>query len=125
MPMPDSDVIPMRAQLAAMYKQFGEPRSYCSRLFACAWIEEQAIPDVRVESTGFHFGKPVHQAYVEQTSLGWNLCSEDSGHVLASSTGIRIFSEQSSPGYRDNGESWSGQAQAWMFDLFDFVGDAQ
>jgi hypothetical protein len=34
------------------------------------------------------------------------------------------ISEQSRQ-YRDNGESWSGQAQAWMFCLILLLGDAQ
>jgi hypothetical protein len=100
-----------------------EPRSYCSRLFAGAkaWIEEQAIPDVSVESTGFH-GKPGSSGVCRADSLGWNL-PRILVYVLASSTGIRISQSSLRRGYRDNGESWSGQAQALI--CLTLLGDAQ
>jgi hypothetical protein len=67
-------------------------------------------------------GNLVHQAYVEQT-LWDGIFLRILVYVLASSTGIRISQSSLRRGYRDNGESWSGQAQA--FDLFDFAWDAQ
>jgi hypothetical protein len=56
---------------------------------AMAWIEGREIPDVAsLHLPNSPMGKLVHEAYVEQTSLGWNRLSRILVHFLASSTGI-------------------------------------
>jgi hypothetical protein len=62
----------------------------------------------------------VRKAYVEQTSLGWNLRFR--GFWSISWRKAQDFEFSTSPyhrGHTDNGESWACRAQVWMFDLFD------
>jgi hypothetical protein len=90
---------------------------------ALAWIEGQAIPDVEAlnlpDST---LGKLVHKAYVEQTSLGWNLLFRGFWSISWRTAQEYEFSHSTLQRERsDNGESWASRAQVWMFDLFDLA----
>ena len=67
-------------------------------------------------------GRLVHQAYVEQTSLRWNLLFR--GFWTISWRKAQEYEFSHSPfarGHTDNGISWAGRAQAWMFNLFDLA----
>ena len=92
---------------------------------ATAWIEGRAIPDVAsVHLPDSLMGELVHTAYVEQTSLGWNLLFR--GFWSISWRKAQEYEFSQSPFHRgyqdnDNGECWSGRAQAWMFNLFDLA----
>jgi hypothetical protein len=88
-----------------------------------AWIQGHEIPDVAVlnlpDST---LGRLVQQAYVEQTSLGWNLLVR--GFWSISWRNAQEYEFSNSPfhrGHTDNGASWASRAQTWMFDLFDLA----
>jgi hypothetical protein len=71
-------------------------------------------------------GKPlgdlISRAYIEQTSLGWNVLF--CGFWSISWRHAQEYKFAASPyhwGFQDNGEDWAGRAQLWMFDLFDLV----
>jgi hypothetical protein len=118
----------MRGRLAEMSKTFTSrktSRSVIQALHsgALAWIEGQAIPDVEAlnlpDST---LGKLVHKAYVEQTSLGWNLLFRGFWSISWRTAQEYEFSHSTLQRERsDNGESWASRAQVWMFDLFDLA----
>jgi hypothetical protein len=69
----------MRDRLAGMSKAFRErktsrPLIKALRCDALAWIEGREIPDVEgLRLPNSHMGKLIQKAYVDQTSLGWNL----------------------------------------------------
>jgi ribonuclease HI len=90
---------------------------------ASAWIEGRVIPDVEeLKLPDSALGKLVHKAYVEQTSLGWNLLFR--GFWSISWRKAQEYEFSNSPfhrGHTDNGESWASRAQTWMFDLFDLA----
>jgi hypothetical protein len=90
---------------------------------AVAWIQGWDIPDVdELKLPPSTMGKLVYKAYVEQTSLGWNLLFR--GFWSSAWREAQDYEFSQSPfqrGRHDNGESWAGRAQAWMFDLFDLA----
>ena len=118
----------MLDRLADMSKKFREwktsqPLVDALHFGASAWIRGEEIPDVAVlnlpDST---MGRLVHQAYVEQTSLGWNLLFR--GFWTISWRKAQEYEFSHSPfarGHTDNGVSWASRAQAWMFNLFDLA----
>jgi hypothetical protein len=88
-----------------------------SRRFAAvvANFAELALPSTTM-------GQLVRKAYVEQTSLGWNLLFR--GFWSISWRKAQDYEFSMSPfhqGHTDNGESWACRTQVWMFDLFDLA----
>jgi hypothetical protein len=62
----------------------------------------------------------VLRAYVEQTSLGWNILFRGFWTISWCTAQEYIFSPSSFQfGFTDNGANWAGRAQMWMFDLFE------
>jgi hypothetical protein len=90
---------------------------------ALAWIEGREIPDVaELTLPSTTMGQLVRKAYVEQTSLGWNLLFRGFWSISWRKAQDHEFSQ--SPyhrGHTDNGETWACRAQVWMFDLFDLA----
>jgi hypothetical protein len=65
-------------------------------------------------------GELVHQAYVEQTSLGWNLLFRGIWTISWRTAQEYEYSHcQFTLDFQDNGASWAGRAQMLMFDLFE------
>jgi hypothetical protein len=67
-------------------------------------------------------GELISRAYIEQTSLGWNVLS--GGFWSISWRRAQEYEFAASPlkrGFNDSGEDWASPAQLWMFDLFDLV----
>jgi hypothetical protein len=65
-------------------------------------------------------GRLVLRAYVEQTSLGWNLLFRGFWTISWRIGQEYEFSHNAfQRGCQDNGASWAGRAQTWMFDLFE------
>jgi hypothetical protein len=65
-------------------------------------------------------GDLISRAYIEQTSLGWNVLFRVFWSI--SWRHAQEYEFTASPyhrGFQDNGEDWAGRAQLWMFDLFD------
>ena len=95
-------------------------------LFALAlWrgLRGRAIPDIeKLPLPNSPLWQLVHQAYVEQISLGWNLLFR--GFWFSSWRKAQEYECSHSPfhrGHIDNEESWASRAQVWMFDLFDLA----
>jgi hypothetical protein len=118
----------VRARLADMHKNFREWKTSKTLIKALhsgalAWIEGREIPDVaELALPSTTMGELVRKAYVEQTSLGWNLLFR--GFWSISWRKAQDYEFSTSPyhrGYIDNGESWACRAQVWMFDLFDLA----
>jgi hypothetical protein len=91
---------------------------------AKAWIRGRVIPDAveELKLPNSTPGKLVHRAYVEQTSLGWNLLFR--GFWSISWRKAQEYEFSHGPfhrGHTDNGESWARRAQTWMFYLFDLA----
>jgi hypothetical protein len=89
------------------------------RAGALAWIDGNPTPAVgTLHLPDSPLGQLVHRAYVEQTSLGWNLLFR--GFWTISWRTAQECEYSHSPfqrGFTDNGASWAGRAQMWMFDL--------
>jgi hypothetical protein len=67
-------------------------------------------------------GQLVYKAYVEQTSLEWNLLFRGFWSISWRTAQEYEFSNSTlHRGFADNGESWAGRAQMWMFELFDLA----
>jgi hypothetical protein len=91
------------------------------RAGALVWIDGNPAPAAgTLHLPKTPSGQLVHQAYAEQTSLGWNLLFR----------GFWTFSWRTAqeyelshcpftPEFQDNGARWAGRAQIWMFDLFE------
>jgi hypothetical protein len=90
---------------------------------AWAWIEGNPTPDVEtLNLPDSLLGQLVHKAYVEQTSLGWNLLFRGFWTISWRTAQDYEFSNNiTNRGFTDNGASWAGRAQTWMFDLFELV----
>jgi hypothetical protein len=90
---------------------------------AWAWIEGNPIPGVEtLNLPDSPLGQLVHKAYDEQTSLGWNLLFRGFWTISWRTAQEYEFSNNTRPrGFTDNGASWAGRAQTWMFDLFDLA----
>jgi ribonuclease HI len=118
----------MQDRLAGMFKAFREWKTSTALIKALhsgawAWIEGREIPDVEgLNLPNSPMGKLIHKAYVDQTSLGWNLLFR--GFWAISWRQAQDYEFSQSPfhrGHQDNGVSWASRAQGWFFDLFDLV----
>jgi hypothetical protein len=91
------------------------------RAGALAWIDGNPAPAVgTLHLPDSPLGHLVHKAYVEQTSLGWNLLFR--GFWTISWRTAQEYEFSNCPfelGFQYNGASWAGRAQMWMFDLFE------
>jgi ribonuclease HI len=90
---------------------------------AWAWIEDNPPPNVEtLNLPDSPLGQLVHKAYVEQTSLGWNLLFRGFWTTSWRTAQEYEFSNSiHNRGFTDNGENWAGRAQTWMFDLFELA----
>jgi hypothetical protein len=90
---------------------------------ALAWIDGNPAPAVgTLQLPDSPLGKLVHKAYVEQTSLGWNLLFRGFWTISWRTAQEYEYSHcQFRLGFQDNGASWAGRAQMWMFDLFELA----
>jgi hypothetical protein len=93
-----------------------------SHLIALAWIDGNPAPVVgTLHLPDSPLGKLVDKAYVEQTSLGWNLLFRGFW-TISWRTAQKYDSHcQFTLDFQDNGASWAGRAQMWMFDLFELA----
>jgi hypothetical protein len=65
-------------------------------------------------------GQLVYKAYAEQTSLEWNLLFRGLWTISRRTAQEYEYSHcQFTLDFQDNGASWAGRAQMWMFDLFE------
>jgi hypothetical protein len=91
------------------------------RAGALAWIDGNPAPAVgTLHLPKTPLGHLVHKAYVEQISLGWNLLFR--GFWTISWRTPQEYEFSHCPfqlDFQDNGASWAGRAQMWMFDLFE------
>jgi hypothetical protein len=118
----------MRDRFEGMTKTF---RSWKTSTFvitalrsgAWAWIEGNPPPNVEtLNLPDSPLGQLVHKAYVEQTSLGWNLLFRGFWTTSWRTAQEYEFSNSiHNRGFTDNGENWAGRAQTWMFDLFELA----
>jgi hypothetical protein len=91
------------------------------RAGALAWIDGNPAPEIgTLHLPKTPLGQLVHKAYVEQTSLGWNLLFR--GFWTISWRTAQEYECSHCPftlDFQENGASWAGRAQMWMFDLFE------
>ena len=92
------------------------------RAGATAWITGSSIPTLEsLNLPDSCIGRLVAAAYSEQTSLGWNAFFRGFWTTkwrLAQEAHLNIITDR---GPYDTGESWSGKAQNWFFDLFELL----
>jgi hypothetical protein len=90
---------------------------------ALAWIQQREPPSVEsLHLPETPLGDLISRAYIEQTTLGWNVLFR--GFWSRSWRRAQEYEFAASPGkrgFKDNGEDWASRAQLWMFDLFDLV----
>jgi hypothetical protein len=86
-----------------------------------AWIDGNPAPAVgTLHLPKTPLGQLVHKAYVEQTSLGWNLLFRGFWTISWRTAQEYEYSHcQFTLEFQHNGASWAGRAQMWMFDLFE------
>jgi hypothetical protein len=89
---------------------------------AVAWVTGLEIPTVEsLRLPDSLVGQLVAQAYSEQTQLGWNVLFRgfltDTWRFAQDAHLKTIFDR----GPYDTGESWSGKAHCWIFDLFEIL----
>jgi hypothetical protein len=89
------------------------------RTGALAWIDGNPAPAVGTshlpDSPLEHL---VRRTYVEQTSMGWNLLFRGFWTISWRTAQEYEFSHGTlQRRFTDNGASWAGRAQMWMFDL--------
>ena len=89
---------------------------------AMAWIK--GTPPPAVESLALPdsaLGRLVALAYIEQTSLGWNVLFRGFWTKTWRAAQDLEFQRITSRGRQDNGERWAARAQLWFYELFDFI----
>jgi hypothetical protein len=90
---------------------------------AVAWIQQRDPPSVvSLDLPATPLGDLISRAYIEQTTLGWNVLFR--GFWSISWRRAQEYEFAANPvkrGFKDNGEAWASRAQLWMFDLFDLV----
>jgi hypothetical protein len=70
----------------------------------------------------FSHDKLVQKAYVEQTSLGWNLLFRGFWTISWRTAQDQFFTQNTNlVGPRNTGAQWASQAQGWAFDMFDLT----
>jgi hypothetical protein len=87
---------------------------------ATAWAEQREPPTV--ESLNLpenRLGNLIWQAYIDQTSLGWNVLYRGfwvTSWRLAQEEQFRMYRSRE---IQDTGEIWAAQSQLWFYDTFE------
>ena len=87
---------------------------------ATAWAEQREPPTV--ESLNLpenRLGDLIRQAYIDQTSLGWNVLFRGfwvTSWRLAQEEQFRMYRSRE---IQDTGEIWAAQSQLWFYDTFE------
>jgi hypothetical protein len=91
---------------------------------ALVWIAGKSIPDVEeLKLSDSPLDKLVQKAYVEQTSLGWNLIFRGFWTTSWRSAQDYYFSHNAHlTGHKNNGARWASQVQGRVYDLFNLFG---
>ena len=89
---------------------------------AIAWVEGRSTPCVdTLDLPASPLGELIRKAYVEQTSLGWNVLFRGFWVTTWRLAQEEQFSMYRSRELQDTGERWSARAQTWFFDMFDLL----
>jgi ribonuclease HI len=89
---------------------------------AVAWVEQRDPPSVdSLNLPDNRIGQLTRQAYLEQTSLGWNVLFRGFW-----ATSWRLAQEEQFRTYRsrerqDSGERWAARAHLWFYDTFNLL----
>ena len=87
-----------------------------------AWIEQRDPPAVEsLDLPVNRMGKLIRQAYMEQTSLGWNVLFRGFWSTSWRLAQEEQFRMQRSRERQDIGELWAASAQVWFFDTFELL----
>ena len=89
---------------------------------AIAWVEGRSTPCVdTLDLPASLLGELIQKAYVEQTSLGWNVLFRGfwvTTWRLAQEEQLIMYGSRE---LQDTGDRWSARAQIWFFDMFDLL----
>jgi hypothetical protein len=89
---------------------------------AIAWVEGRITPDVdTLDLSVSPLGDLIRKAYVEQTSLGWNVLFRGFWTTTWRLAQEEQFSMYRSRDLQDTGEQWSARAETWFFEMFDLL----
>jgi hypothetical protein len=87
---------------------------------AIAWAEHRKPPNVEsLNLPANRLGELIRQAYIEQTSLGWNVLFRGFWVTSWRLAQDEQFSMYRSREVHDTGEIWVAHAQLWFFDTFE------
>jgi hypothetical protein len=116
-----------REHLTAFYSHFrslktDQPLIAAMQTGAIAWIEGKDPPAVEtLDLPESHLGNLIRKAYVEQTSLGWNVLCRGFWVTKWRDAQEEQFSMYRSREQQDTGEYWSAKAHTWFFDMFELL----
>jgi hypothetical protein len=89
---------------------------------AMAWVEQREPPAAdSLVLPANRLGDLIRKAYVEQTSLGWNVLFRGfwtSSWRLAQEEQFRMYRSRE---LNDTGERWAANAQMWFFETFEVL----
>jgi hypothetical protein len=89
---------------------------------AHAWIEGCAIPlPETITESDDDVGCLIQQAYMEQSELGWDNFFRGFWTSSWRAAQDAHWKKVGKGGSFETGESWSGKAQAWFFDFFEYI----
>ena len=87
-----------------------------------AWIEGRETPSVdSLLLPDTPLGDIVAQAYLEQTSLGWNVLFRGFWTTSWRQAQELVFSTMRGKDLQDTGEQWAAKTQLWYYNLFEFI----
>ena len=89
---------------------------------ALAWIEGKDPPAVdTLDFPESQLGDLIRKAYLEQTSLGWNVLFRGFWVTKWRDAQEEQFRMYRSRELQDTGEQWSAKAQTWFFEMFELL----
>ena len=89
---------------------------------AVAWVEQRDPPSVDSLNLPCNWlGQLTRQAYMEQTSLGWNVMFRGfwtTAWRLAQEEQFRMYRSREG---QDTGERWAARSHLWFYDTFNLL----